>query len=179
MADNPSIGPCKHRPNQPGNQDHDPNKCGEVGQDHWPPRGKVLHPLRHGISQLGTTLPAVTRQRRVPLTKRNILRTLLKLTLYPPLDLWEQNENNVLHMFQHRGDGYVEDIRGRSGGAGVDYAVCRDDRGLGAADPSALTLQPRRWADGREGMGWGKAGWRATIAACAWTPRPCPPPTAG
>src|SRR6266576_1127304 len=33
---------------------------------------------------------------------------------------------------------HAEDIRGGGGGAGVDFAVCRDDRGLGAADPPAL-----------------------------------------
>ena len=36
------------------------------------------------------------------------------------------------------GVGHVEDVCGRSRGAGVDYAVCRDDRGLGATDSPAL-----------------------------------------
>lgn len=37
------------------------------------------------------------------------------------------------------GDGHVEGICGRSGGVGVDQPVRRDDRGLGAVDPPALT----------------------------------------
>ena len=42
-------------------------------------------------------------------------------------------------MFSYRRESDdVADVRGRSGGAGVDYAVCRDDCGLGAGDSAAL-----------------------------------------
>ena len=46
------------------------------------------------------------------------------------------------------GVGYVEDIRGRSGGIGFDCAVCRDDRGLGATVAATLT---QRRTSGSEG----------------------------
>ncbi len=32
----------------------------------------------------------------------------------------------------------VEDVRGGGGGTGLDFAVCRNDRGLGAADSPIL-----------------------------------------
>jgi hypothetical protein len=41
-------------------------------------------------------------------------------------------------MFLFQGGGDVEGIRGRSGSAGIDHAVRRDDRGLGAADSAVL-----------------------------------------
>src|SRR5258705_9622720 len=59
-------------------------------------------------------------------------------------------------MFSYRRESDdVADVRGRSGGAGVDYAVCRDDRGLGTGDSAALRrignlieADPSRLADG-------------------------------
>src|SRR3954463_356731 len=38
---------------------------------------------------------------------------------------------------------HVEDVCGRSRGFGVDFAVYRDDRGVGAGDPAALRLVAR------------------------------------
>ena len=60
------------------------------------------------------------------------------------------------------GGGHVEGFRRRGGSAGIDYAVCRDDRGLGATYSPVL----RRWS----GPAWGKAGWRLAVARSAWTP---------
>ena len=42
------------------------------------------------------------------------------------------------------GGGHVEGFRGRGGGAGVDHAVRRDDRGLGPADPPIVRTSPDR-----------------------------------
>src|SRR5215207_6411683 len=69
----------------------------------------------------------------------------------------------------------VADVCGRGGGADVDYAVCRDDRDLGAGDSAALR-RGRKPDPGRNLVqeiadGWGKAGWRAHIARSAWTPQ--------
>ena len=69
------------------------------------------------------------------------------------------------------GGGHVEDIRGRSGGAGVDHAFRRDDCGVGAADSPALRLHPRV----RRGQALGKSGTAATIARI---PRGLPGPEA-
>ena len=43
-------------------------------------------------------------------------------------------------MFLGRETGDVEDVCRRGRRVGVDYAVCRDDRGLGAAHSAALKL---------------------------------------
>ena len=66
------------------------------------------------------------------------------------------------------GGGHVEDIRGRSGGAGVDHAFRRDDCGVGAADSPALRLHPRV----RRGAGLGeKRDGGDNRPHPAWTPR--------
>ena len=65
-------------------------------------------------------------------------------------------------MFQP-GGGYVEGIRGRSGGAGVDHAVYRNDRDLGAIDPPALKGGPGR--DLGAGFVLGKSGTAGRICA--------------
>jgi hypothetical protein len=44
----------------------------------------------------------------------------------------------------HIGGGHVEDLCGRSSGAGVNHAVHRNDRGLGAADPPVLGVRGHR-----------------------------------
>jgi hypothetical protein len=56
----------------------------------------------------------------------------------PRLDSENKKETMFLICSRPRETGDVEDIRGRSGGFGVDLAVCRDDRRLGAIDPAAV-----------------------------------------
>src|SRR3979490_2687388 len=50
----------------------------------------------------------------------------------------------MFFMCSYPGGRHVEDIRGRGGGAGIDHAVRRDDRGLGAGDSPALKLSVAR-----------------------------------
>src|ERR1700744_2199111 len=56
----------------------------------------------------------------------------------PPLD--RRTKTELCSLYVHTSGGrYVEGVCGRSGGAGVDCAVCRDDRGLGAVASPTLT----------------------------------------
>src|ERR1700722_7950246 len=61
------------------------------------------------------------------------------------------------------GGGHVEDFRGRGSCIGLDCAVCRDDRGLGAADSPALRCSQTSPTP------WGKAGRRVGMAPSAGT----------
>jgi hypothetical protein len=83
------------------------------------------------------TLTADTRERRVPLTKRYFSGLFLKLTHCQLLTSGTKREqcSSYVPILE---PSYVEDIRGRGGGAGVNFAVRRDDRGLGPADPPVL-----------------------------------------
>src|SRR2546421_12288475 len=72
-------------------------------------------------------------------------------------------------MFSYRRESDdVADVCGRSGGAGVDYAVCRDDCGLGAGDSAALR-RTGNLTQVVQRRAWGKAGWRARKLRSAWT----------
>ena len=62
----------------------------------------------------------------------------------------------MFFLCSYTGDRHVEDIRGRSGSAGVDRAVRRDDRGLGTADSPALRRRRALYPVGQ--ARWGKAG---------------------
>ena len=66
----------------------------------------------------------------------------------PTLDSWNKKGTMFLICSYLGESSDVEDVCGRSRCSGVDYAVCRDDCGLGAADPPALT-----WVEGRAGQG--------------------------
>ena len=57
----------------------------------------------------------------------------------------------------------LKDFCGRGGGAGVDYAVRRDDRGLGAAHPPALRSSGGGWRAGEKPDGG------AEVRRSAWT----------
>src|SRR5579872_898560 len=68
------------------------------------------------------------------------------------------------------GGRHVEGFRGGGGGAGVDRALCRDDRDVGASYSATVGVwarfgvralggsTPARTTPSR--LGWGKAGWR-------------------
>src|SRR5437588_12052663 len=99
-------------------------------------------------------------------------------------------------MFYTAGGGHVEDFRRRGRGAGFDYAVCRDDRGLGTAYPAILRGHPARLGEkpdsarqecvGRGLIGYEAAPLRARVGpALTIAPfprcrkplsRPCPAP---
>ena len=88
-------------------------------------------------------LVAGSRPARIPggpspeLTKGFISGPLFKLTHYRGLTPGTKKEQCSSYV-PITGGGYVEGIRGRGGGTGVDRAVCRDDRGLGATVRAAL-----------------------------------------
>src|SRR6266550_2448549 len=105
---------------------------------------------------------------RPSLTKRFILGSFFKLTHYRPLTSrtnWEQCSSYV----PISGGGHVEDIRGRSCGAGVDHAFRRDGRGVGAVDPPALRW-PQRCAPSGGRLGE-KRDRGCNCAPPAWTSR--------
>src|ERR1700682_179745 len=82
-----------------------------------------------------------TRQGRVRLTKRFLSGSFFKLTHHRRLTPRTKKEQCSSYV-PISGGGHVEDIRGRGCGAGIDHAVRRDDRGLGAGDSPALRLVP-------------------------------------
>jgi hypothetical protein len=84
------------------------------------------------------SVDARSRSARVPLTKRFFSGSFLKLTHYRLLTSGTKEEQCSSYVPTPMEAWHVEDIRGGGGGAGFDFAVCRDDRGLGAADPAAL-----------------------------------------
>lgn len=83
----------------------------------------------------------------------------------PPLDFWNIKGTMFL-LCSKVGAKNVEDLRGRSCGAGVDHAFRRDGRGLGPTDPSALRPSPRRQRAG------GKRGRVGLSEGSTWTPLP-------
>src|ERR1700730_10698477 len=62
----------------------------------------------------------------------------------PPLDQRTKTEQCSLYVHTS-GGGHVEGFCGRSRGTGVDCAVCRDERGLGAVASPALKLPTGPW----------------------------------
>ena len=71
------------------------------------------------------------------LTKGYLSESFFKLTHYPPLTPGTKKEQCSSYVLMSESND-VEDVCGRSRCAGVDYAVCRDDCGLGAADSPTL-----------------------------------------
>ena len=77
-----------------------------------------------------------------------------------PLDVWNKIGTMFFLCSETREAGDVEDFRGRSSRIGVDCAVCRDDRGLGAADSPVV----RPFADIVDTLGKSRtAGWNGAF----------------
>ena len=138
---------------------------------HWNlHRGCCCPSFRRAVEAARPRFPA--HRQPSQLTKRNILQT----DPFHALD--SRNKKGTMFLIcscMESSD--VENVRGRSRCAGVDYAVCRDDCGLGAADSPALgwsgerpRLASRRGLCGPFCSPWGKAGWRARGVPSTWTP---------
>lgn len=76
------------------------------------------------------------------LTKRFLSGSFFKLGPQPSLDSKNKKGTMFLLCSVWESD-HVEDVCGRSRGFGVDFAVYRDDRGVGPGDPAALRLVGR------------------------------------
>src|SRR6266851_2281394 len=119
-------------------------------------------------SMVGTTLKRLAIFDPNSVNQANYFGGIFQTDPLPPLTSGTKTEQCSLYV-PISGGGRVEDIRGRSRGAGVDYAVCRNDRGLGAADSPALTPHPALCA-GRAGLGEKRDG-GCNCVPPTWTPR--------
>src|SRR5580765_6622988 len=128
----------------------------EIASRHSPDRGAVVgkplaeagRALRCLSGQGATQFASASSLRLAPserfpdtqpssLTKGFLSGSFFKLTHYPPLTPGTKKEQCSSYVLMSESND-VEDVCGRSRCSGVDYAVCRDDCGLGAADTPTL-----------------------------------------
>lgn len=103
----------------------------------------------HAANLSAGSRPARVPVRTIPKINQAVfLGVIFQTDPLPTLDVGTKTEQCSSYVHAS-GGGHVEDFRGRGGGVGVDCAVCRDDRGLGAIDPPTLNARPGR------GPSWG------------------------